>query len=56
MWAHNLWAPAQYRDRVGNLDVPRSHTQEVDGEAVRAGAWMPVQRVEELSALDMRWS
>ncbi|GAA1553007.1 DEAD/DEAH box helicase [Streptomyces globosus] len=66
MWAHNLQAAAQYRARVGNLDVPRSHTEEVDGEAVRLGAWisqqrvkagkLSVQRVEELSALDMRWS
>ncbi|MFE4206062.1 DEAD/DEAH box helicase family protein [Streptomyces goshikiensis] len=66
MWAHNLRAAAQYRDRVGNLCVPRSHTEEVDGEAERLGAWISqqrvragkhsVQRVEELSALGMRWS
>ncbi|MDH6544072.1 DEAD/DEAH box helicase [Streptomyces sp. SPB4] len=66
MWAHNLRAAAQYRDRVGTLDVPRSHTEEVDGEAVRLGAWisqqrakagkLSVQRVEELSALGMRWT
>ncbi|MFI7359569.1 Helicase associated domain protein [Streptomyces avidinii] len=65
MWAHNLRAAAQYRARVGNLDVPRSHTEEVDGEAVRLGAWisqqrvkagkLSLQRVEELSALGMRW-
>ncbi|MFG2298482.1 Helicase associated domain protein [Streptomyces sp. NPDC048603] len=64
-WAHNLRAAAQYRARVGNLNVPRSHTEEVDGETVRLGAWisqqrakagkLSVQRVEELSALDMRW-
>ncbi|MEV7581646.1 DEAD/DEAH box helicase [Streptomyces erythrochromogenes] len=66
LWAHNLRAAAQYRARVGHLDVPRSHTEEVDGEAVRLGAWisqqrvkagkLSVQRVEELSALDMRWA
>ncbi|MFD3728770.1 helicase associated domain-containing protein [Streptomyces sp. NPDC058671] len=66
MWAHNLRAAAQYHDRVGNLDVPRSHTEEVDGAVVRLGAWisqqrvkagkLSVQRVEELSALGMRWS
>ncbi|MFD3539597.1 Helicase associated domain protein [Streptomyces sp. NPDC058662] len=66
MWAHNLRAAAQYRARVGNLDVARSHTEEVDGESVRLGAWisqqrvkagkLSVQRVEELSALGMRWS
>ncbi len=66
MWAHNLRAASQYRARVGNLDVPRSHSEEVDGEAVRLGAWisqqrakagkLSVQRVEELSALGMRWS
>ncbi|WP_331719671.1 DEAD/DEAH box helicase [Streptomyces virginiae] len=65
MWAHNLRAAAQYRARVGNLDVPRSHTEEVDGEAVRLGTWISQQRtkapkltperVEQLSALDMRW-
>ncbi|KOV18898.1 hypothetical protein ADK90_19430 [Streptomyces sp. XY413] len=58
--------PAQYRARVGNLDVPRSHTEEVDGEAVRLGAWISQQRVKagkllvqrggELSAVDMRWA
>ncbi|MFE5711983.1 Helicase associated domain protein [Streptomyces sp. NPDC056501] len=66
MWAHNLRAAAQYRAREGHLDVPRSHTEVVEGEAVRLGAWisqqrvksgkLSVQRVEELSALDMRWS
>ncbi|WP_329449119.1 Helicase associated domain protein (plasmid) [Streptomyces sp. NBC_01426] len=66
MWAHNLRAAAQYRARIGTLDVPRSHTEEVDGEAVRLGAWisqqraragkLSAQRVEELSALGMRWS
>ncbi|MFE6713960.1 Helicase associated domain protein [Streptomyces sp. NPDC057695] len=66
MWAHNLRAAAQYRDRVGTLDVPRNHTEQVDGEEVRLGAWisqqrvkagkLSVQRVEELSALGMRWS
>ncbi|MEY2233530.1 helicase associated domain-containing protein [Streptomyces sp. BF23-19] len=65
MWAHNLRAAAQYRARVGNLDVPRSHTEDVDGEPVRLGAWISQQRtkapkltpdrVEQLSALDMRW-
>ncbi|MCY0946319.1 DEAD/DEAH box helicase [Streptomyces antarcticus] len=66
MWAHSLKAAAQFRARVGNLDVPRSHSEQVDGEAVRLGAWisqqrvkadkLSAQRVEELSALDMRWS
>ncbi|MEU2454779.1 Helicase associated domain protein [Streptomyces sp. NPDC012765] len=66
MWAHNLRAAAQYRARVGDLEVPRGHSEEVDGEAVRLGAWisqqrvkagkLSIQRVEELSALGMRWS
>ncbi|MEU2391903.1 Helicase associated domain protein [Streptomyces sp. NPDC007369] len=66
MWAHNLRAAAQYRAREGHLNVPRSHSEPVDGEAVRLGAWisqqrvkagkLSVQRVKELSALDMRWS
>ncbi|MEW1699307.1 MULTISPECIES: helicase associated domain-containing protein [unclassified Streptomyces] len=65
-WSHNLRAAAQYRARAGHLNVPRSHTEEVDGEAVRLGAWISQQRVKagklsaqrvgELSALDMRWS
>ncbi|MER8236108.1 helicase associated domain-containing protein [Streptomyces sp. NPDC094049] len=65
MRSHNLRAAAQYRARVGHLDVPRSHTEEAEGEAVRLGAWISQQRVkagklsarrvEELSALDMRW-
>ncbi|MFJ6354882.1 Helicase associated domain protein [Streptomyces sp. NPDC092046] len=66
MWTHNLRAAAQYRARVGNLDVPRNHTEDVNGEPVRLGAWisqqrvkagkLTVQRFEQLSALGMRWS
>ncbi|MEV6689777.1 helicase associated domain-containing protein [Streptomyces sp. NPDC051130] len=43
MWAHNLRAAAQYRARVGNLAIPRSHAEEVDGEAVRLGTWISQQ-------------
>ncbi|AJF70515.1 helicase (plasmid) [Streptomyces vietnamensis] len=66
MWAQNLAAARQYHAREGHLEVPRSHTEQVDDQAVRLGAWvsqqrvkagkLPAQRVEELSALDMRWS
>ncbi|MEV6133153.1 Helicase associated domain protein [Streptomyces violaceusniger] len=66
MWAQNLAAATQYHEREGHLEVPRSHTEHVDGETVRLGAWvsqqrakaakLPPERVEALSALGMRWS
>lgn len=66
MWAQNLAAASQYQEREGHLEVPRSHTENIDGETVRLGAWVSQQRVkaaklspervEELSALGMRWT
>ncbi|EPH41474.1 Helicase associated domain protein [Streptomyces aurantiacus] len=66
MWAHNLTAARQYHRREGHLEVPRSHTEQVAGQSVRLGAWISQQRakadkltperVEDLSALGMRWS
>ncbi|CAM5670939.1 DEAD/DEAH box helicase [Streptomyces mordarskii] len=66
MWAQNLAAATQYHEREGHLEVPRSHTEHVDGETVRLGAWvsqqrakaakLPAERVEALTALGMRWS
>lgn len=65
MWADNLTAARQYQEREGHLEVPRSHTEHVNGEVVRLGAWISQQRVkapklapervEELSAIGMRW-
>lgn len=66
MWAQNLAAAQQFQQREGHLEVLRSHTEHVNGEAVRLGAWVSQQRakaaklaperVKELSALGMRWS
>ncbi|MGP4001509.1 helicase associated domain-containing protein [Streptomyces sp. 8N706] len=66
MWAQNLAAARQYRERERHLEVPRSHTEQVGEQAIRLGAWISQQRVkaaklapdraEELSALGMRWS
>ncbi|MEJ8631972.1 helicase associated domain-containing protein [Streptomyces sp. MS2.AVA.5] len=65
MWSQNLTAARQYRDREGHLEVPRSHTERINGEVVRLGAWvsqqrvkaskLTPQRVQELSDLGMRW-
>ncbi|HBF82468.1 MAG TPA: helicase [Streptomyces sp.] len=65
MWAQNLAAAQQFYAREGHLEVPRSHTEQLDDQAVRLGAWVSQQRVkatkltpdrvEELSALGMRW-
>ena len=66
MWDTNVAAARQYREREGHLEVPRSHTEQIGGQAVRLGAWISQQRVKaaklmpervkELSALGMRWS
>ncbi|MFD9047843.1 DEAD/DEAH box helicase [Streptomyces zaomyceticus] len=66
MWAQNLAAAQQYREREGHLEVPRSHTERIGDQTVRLGAWISQQRVkaaklapertDELSALGMRWS
>ncbi|MER7111163.1 DEAD/DEAH box helicase [Streptomyces sp. NPDC000229] len=66
MLAQNLAAARQYHEREGHLEVPRSHTEHINGEAVRLGAWISQQRVKgdklapervrELSSLGMRWS
>ncbi|MEU9061737.1 Helicase associated domain protein [Streptomyces sp. NPDC048430] len=66
MWAQNLAAAQQYREREGHLEVPRSHTEQIGDQTVRLGAWvsqqrvkaakLPPQRAKELSALGMRWT
>ena len=65
MRAQNVAAARQYYQREGHLEVPRSHTEHINGEAVRLGAWISQQRVKaakltseqtkELSAFGMRW-
>ncbi|MDQ1013128.1 hypothetical protein QFZ82_007613 [Streptomyces sp. V4I23] len=66
MWAQNLAAARQYHQREGHLEVPRSHTEHVNGETVTAGCLgqpaacegrkTGARAVEELAALGMRWS
>lgn len=64
-WEANLVAACQYRTREGHLNVPRSHIEIVDGSAQALGVFiansrarkakLAAERVEELSALGMRW-
>ncbi|MDT0566990.1 helicase associated domain-containing protein [Streptomyces sp. DSM 3412] len=64
-WEANLAAARQYRTREGHLNVPRSHIETVDGAELMLGVFvansrarkgmLAVERVEELSALGMRW-
>ncbi|MFB8443621.1 Helicase associated domain protein [Streptomyces niveus] len=65
-WARNVSAARQYREREGHLNVPRSHTEEYEGQTVRLGTWISQQRAKapklslerrgDLDALDMRWA
>ncbi|MGW7022475.1 Helicase associated domain protein [Streptomyces decoyicus] len=70
-WATNLTAARQYFEREGHLKVPRKHVETVlskDGCELqfRLGAWISNQRsrsatltperVEQLSAIGMRWT
>ncbi|MEW2400238.1 helicase associated domain-containing protein [Streptomyces sp. NPDC046862] len=64
-WEANLAAARQYRTREGHLNVPRSHIETVEGSELALGVFvansrarkakLAVARVEELSALGMRW-
>ncbi|MFI5877617.1 Helicase associated domain protein [Streptomyces sp. NPDC051445] len=64
-WEANLAAARQYRTREGHLNVPRSHIETVDGAALALGVFiansrarkasLALERVEELSAVGMRW-
>lgn len=64
-WEANLAAARRYRTREGHLNVPRSHTETVEGTELALGVFiansrarkakLAVERVEELSALGMRW-
>ncbi|KOV94527.1 helicase [Streptomyces sp. NRRL B-1140] len=70
-WAMNYEAAKQFYEREGHLRVPRKHVERVVGEdqeerELRLGAWVSNQRsraatlsserVEQLSAIGMRWS
>ncbi|MBH1937859.1 Helicase associated domain protein [Streptomyces sp. AV19] len=70
-WAANLTAARQFFEREGHLKVPRKHVETVLSEdgwelQFRLGAWVSNQRsraaaltpkrVEQLSAIGMRWS
>ncbi|MET7694089.1 helicase associated domain-containing protein [Streptomyces sp. NPDC005483] len=64
-WEANLAAARQYRTREGHMNVPRSHIESVEGTELALGVFiansrarkdkLAVERVEELSALGMRW-
>ncbi|MER6571083.1 helicase associated domain-containing protein, partial [Streptomyces sp. NPDC001093] len=70
-WALNLVAAKQFYEREGHLRVPRKHIERIVGEdqeqhELRLGAWINNQRsraatlsperVEQLSAIGMRWA
>ncbi|MGW1802979.1 Helicase associated domain protein [Streptomyces sp. NPDC001984] len=66
IWVANLAAARQYQLREGHLEVPRQHVETVDGHEHTLGVFiansrsrkakLAPQRIEELSALGMRWS
>ncbi|MCX4826855.1 Helicase associated domain protein [Streptomyces sp. NBC_01142] len=66
MWAASLAAARQYQQREGHLDVPRGHTETVDGIQYALGVFiannrsrrakLAPERIEELTDLGMRWS
>ncbi|MGW2331627.1 Helicase associated domain protein [Streptomyces sp. NPDC001700] len=70
-WVANLAAARQFFEREGHLKVPRKHVETVLSEdgwelQFRLGAWvsnqrsraamLPPERVEQLSAIGMRWA
>ncbi|MFF4088827.1 Helicase associated domain protein [Streptomyces nigra] len=69
-WALHLAAATQYYEREGHLRVPRKHIERIvdegQEEQLRLGAWIGNQRsraatlsperVEQLSAIGMRWT
>ncbi|MEF9908572.1 helicase associated domain-containing protein [Streptomyces sp. P9-A2] len=70
-WAINYEAARQYYEREGHLQVPRKHIERIVGEdqearELKLGAWIGNQRsraatltperMEQLSAIGMRWS
>ncbi|SCF66282.1 helicase associated domain-containing protein [Streptomyces sp. Ncost-T10-10d] len=65
-FTRNLAAAAAYAQREGHLNVPRKHVEITDGTEIRLGIWisnqrsrrakLPLQRVDALNELGMRWS
>ncbi|MFE2060759.1 Helicase associated domain protein [Streptomyces sp. NPDC059446] len=65
VWAVNLAAARQYREREGHLEVPHRHVEKVGGDEQALGVFiansrsrrerLAPERVEELSELGMRW-
>ncbi|MEU7260580.1 Helicase associated domain protein [Streptomyces rimosus] len=71
-WAMNYQAAKQYYEREGHLRVPRKHIERAlvgedqEKRELRLGAWianqrsraatLPPERVEQLSAIGMRWT
>ncbi|MFE6384537.1 DEAD/DEAH box helicase [Streptomyces roseolus] len=65
VWAANLAAARQYREREGHLEVPHRHVEKVGGDEQALGVFLAnsrsrrerlaPERIEELSALGMRW-
>ncbi len=69
-WALNYQAAKQYYEREGHLKVPRQHVERIavdeEERELRLGAWIGNQRsraaslsperIEQLSAIGMRWS
>jgi hypothetical protein len=65
MWADNLAAARQYQEREGHLNVPRRHVETVGESSSALGVFiascrarkaaLAPERVEELSAIGMRW-
>ena len=66
MWAANLAAAKQYREREGHLNVPRKHLENVDGTEYKLGYWianarakkanLTAERAAQLTELGMRWA
>lgn len=64
-WAANMTAARQFHTRENHLQVPRKHTEEVDGVPHKLGMFLDntrrradklaVERRAELDALGMRW-
>ncbi|MET8831987.1 Helicase associated domain protein [Streptomyces sp. NPDC004610] len=65
VWAANLAAARQYREREGHLEVPHRHVEKVGGDEQALGVFiansrsrrarLSPERVSELSELGMRW-
>jgi hypothetical protein len=71
-WAMNYQAAKQYYEREGHLRVPRKHIERItvgadqEERELKLGAWinnqrsrattLPPERMEQLSAIGMRWT